>query len=616
GQRFEAEGRLGRPRRGDLSAAVLFVRSAPTSLGQPSPVQRAAGGLRAGLRRACAPLPDEVGGLLPGLVVGDTTALDPGVADDFRATGMTHLCAVSGSNCAIVVGAVLVLARWCRAGPRLAAGLAVLALVGFVILARPSPSVLRAAAMAGLALLALATGRQRAAVPALATAVTVLVVVDPGLASDLGFALSVLATAGLLLLAPRMVAALRQRHVPRCVAEMLAVPAAAQLACAPVIAAVSGTVSLVAVPANLLATPVVAPTTVLGVGATLLSPLWPAGAQYGAWLASWPARWLVWIAHGGAAVPAGALPWPGGVRGGLLLACAGIGVWIMLRAGRWRRLLIVVTLAAVVGAVGGRMVGPSWPVRGWFVAVCDVGQGDLVVLPAGRGQAVVVDAGPDPGTADACLRRLGISRVPLLVISHLHADHVGGLPGIVRGRAIGRIVTTGERQPAAGSAVLREAARAARAPVAAVGGGTSYTVGAVRLQVLAPSRHLGGTRSDANNNSLVVRATIGGNTVLLPGDAEVEQQSALLADHPRALLRADVLKVAHHGSSAQDQAWLAAVAPAVAVVSVGRDNGFGHPSPATVRQLVAGGARVTRTDEEGSVAVAASGRGRLVVAAA
>ena len=223
--------------------------------------------------------------------------------DDFRAAGLSHLTAVSGSNLAIVVGALLGLLRLVRADPRLAAGLGVAASVGFVVLARPSPSVLRAAVMGGVALLALALGRGRSAVPALAAAVLGLLFTDPALAADPGFALSVLATAALILIAPGWAAGLRHRGVPPGVAEALAVPAAACLATAPVIAGLSGGVSLVTVAANLLAVPAVAPATVLGVVAALVSPVSPPAAQLCARLAGPAADWLVAVADRAAAVP-------------------------------------------------------------------------------------------------------------------------------------------------------------------------------------------------------------------------------------------------------------------------------------------------------------------------
>ena len=306
GQRLTATGRLQAPQGGDLTAAVLSTNAAPVAHGESSWAQRAAGSLRAGLQRACEPLPQAQGGLLPGLVVGDTSRLTEEVEQDFRDTGMTHLNAVSGSNVALVVGLVLLLARWARAGPWVAAALCAVALVGFVILVRPSPSVVRAATMGAIGLAALALGRPRAALPALAAGITVLVVVDPALAADAGFALSVLATSGLLLLAPGWRDALRRRGVPAGLAEALVIPAAAQVACGPVVAAIAANVSLVAVPANLLAVPAIAPATVLGVIAAVLSAVWPPGAEFVAWLASWPAWWLVTVARYGADVPAAA----------------------------------------------------------------------------------------------------------------------------------------------------------------------------------------------------------------------------------------------------------------------------------------------------------------------
>jgi competence protein ComEC len=290
GQRLTVAGRLEPATGANLDTAVVSVSAAPTLLGRPPWTQRAAGSLRAGLQRACAGLPGQVRGLLPGLIDGDTTQLDPAVSAAFRATGMTHLLAVSGSNVAMVVGAVLLVCRWSRTGPTVAAVVCGLALIGFVILVRPTPSVLRAAAMGGLALVGLATGRARAAVPALAAGVTALIVYDPALATDIGFGLSTFATAGLLLIAPHWRDALLRRRMPRGAAEAVAVPAAAQVACAPYIAGFTGTVSIVAVPANLVAVPVVPAATLLGVGAAVVSPVWPGGAAFLAWLASWPAR--------------------------------------------------------------------------------------------------------------------------------------------------------------------------------------------------------------------------------------------------------------------------------------------------------------------------------------
>ncbi|MBQ1027889.1 ComEC/Rec2 family competence protein [Micromonospora sp. C95] len=615
GQRLTADGRLAQPRGGDLTGAVVKAVGAPVRLDTPSALQRAAGRLRAGLQQACAPLPDDPGGLLPGLVVGDTSRLPDPVEEDFQATGMTHLNAVSGSNVAIVVGAVLLLARWARAGPALAVGLCGLALVGFVILVRPSPSVVRAATMGAIGLAALAAGRPRAAVPALAAAVAVLVLVDPDLAGDPGFALSVLATGGLLLLAPGWRDALRRRGVPPGAAEALAVPAAAQLACSPVVAGLTGTVSLVAVPANLLAVPAIAPATVLGVAAATLSPIWPGGAELLAWLAHWPAWWLVLVARYGARLPAGNLPWPGGVSGALLLAVLTVALLVAARRPLVRRLVAVCAVAVVLGALPVRVVAPGWPPDGWVVTACAVGQGDTVLLPVAAGRAVVVDAGPDPAAADACLRRLGIRRVSLLVVSHFHVDHTGGVAGIFRGRRVDTVLVPQWPEPVAGRDLVRGTAAAHGTPVVAAPAGWRYRAGAVDLTVLGPPYPMRGTRSDPNNNSLVLLATVDRVRILLTGDAEVEEQRALRERLPPNGLQAEVLKVAHHGSAYQDPAFLDAVRPAVALVPVGAGNSYGHPNEAVLARLARGGARVLRTDVGGDVAVVRSPRGLAVVIA-
>ena len=612
GQRLTTRGKLLPPRGGDLRAAVVSSKEAPALIGQPPWAQRAAGVLRAGLQRACEPLPDDVGGLLPGLVVGDTSRLDPALSDDFRTTGMTHLMAVSGANVAILLGVVLLAMQWTRAGPVTRAAVCAIVLVGFVILARPSPSVVRAGAMGAIGLIGLASGRPRAALPALGAAVAGLILYDPELAADPGFALSTLATAGLLLLAPPWRDALRRRGWPPGAAEALAVPAAAQVACGPVIAGLSGTVSLVAIPANLVVVPAIAPATLLGVAAAVLSPVWAGGAEFAAWLAHWPARWLVLVATYGARVPAGALPWPAGVWGALLLAAITVALLVAARRVIVRRLVLVAALAGMLGALPVRILASGWPPDNWVIVVCAVGQGDAIVLPAGPARAVVIDAGPEPDPVDHCLRRLGVRQVVLFVVSHFHVDHIGGVAGVFRGRQVLAVVGPDWPDPPAGRASV--VAAAGRLQLHEVGPGWAYAVGGLRLTVIGPYEPLHGTNSDPNNNSLVLRAEVKGETVLLPGDAETEEQDELLRHLGAGALRADVLKVAHHGSSYQAPEFLDAIDPAVALVSVGKDNDYGHPNASLLARLARGGARVLRTDQSGDLAAVATGHGLAVVA--
>jgi competence protein ComEC len=602
GQQVVATGRLTPPRGGDLTAAVLSVTGPPQRTGDPPWVQRAAGSLRAGLRAASAPLPDQPGGLLPGLAVGDVSNLDHGLRDDFFVTGMTHLVAVSGTHCAIVVGFVFLLARAARAPPWLVAGISIAAVVGYVILCQASPSVVRAGLMGTIALLALATGRVRAALPALAATVTILVVVDPQLAGTAAFALSVLATTGLLLLAPRWRDALRRRGVPAGLAEAIAIPAAAQLAVSPMIAGMSGTVSLVAVVANLIATPVMVPATLLGVLTAVVSPFSPPLAEFLAWLGSWPAWWLVLVARYGAQAPAAVVPWPAGWTGGLLLAVLTVALLLAARHRLVRRLVAVVAAATVVGALPVSLVASGWPPAGAVVVTCAVGQGDMVVVPLRAREAIVIDAGPEPAAADRCLRDLGVRTVPLLIISHFHVDHVGGVAGVFRGRDVAAVLTTGLPAPELGFGLVTEEATAAGTPVQAAIVGSSYHVGDVTLWVIGPPYEMVGTRSDPNNNSLIIYAQVRGVSVLLTGDAETELQQALLEHVGVAGLRADVLKMSHHGSVFQEPEFFDAVAPAVVMVPVGAGNPYGHPHPAVLARLERAGARILRTDTDGDVA--------------
>ncbi len=603
GTAVEVSGRLAPSRGGDLTAAVLNVTSAPGVLGPAPRSQRAAGALRTGLVRACVPLDPRPGGLLPGLVVGDTSRLPDSVAGDFTATGMTHLVAVSGANLAIIGGLVLGLVRWCRAGPRLAVLLCALSLAGFVVLARPSPSVLRAAAMAAVTLAALALGRQRTAVPALAAATAALLLIDPALAPDAGFALSVCATGGLLLLAPGIRDWLRRHRVPAGLAEALAVPAAAQLACSPVIAGISATVSLAAVPANLLAEPAVAPATVLGVGVAVVAPVWPAAAGFLAWLASWPAWWLVTVAHYGAAAPGAVLPWPAGVAGALLMAVLLVAALLIRRRPVLRLAALVCAAAVVVGALPVAVLASGWPPDRPLIVACDVGQGDAIVLPVASGHAVLIDTGPEPRSTAHCLADLGVSTVDLLVLTHFHADHIGGVAGVFAGRRVRAVLVPGLREPPAGVALAEGEARAHGVPVITAGAGWHWVDGPLSLTVLGPVTTMRGTDSDPNNNSLVLRADIAGHRLLLAGDAETPEQAEILAAVGPDGLRADVLKLAHHGSAKQDNGFLDAVRPAVALVSVAADNGYGLPNAGVLARLSRSGVRVARTDLDGDCAV-------------
>ena len=360
-----------------------------------------------------------------------------------RAVGLTHLTAVSGANLAIVSGAVLVLATAARAPRPVSLAAAGCSVAAFVVLARPEPSVLRAALMGGIALVGLARGRRGRGVSALAATTTGLLVVDPWLIRSFGFVLSVLATGGLLLLARPLSDRIPG---PRPLALALAVPLAAQLACAPVQVLLQPAVSPVAVPANLLAAPAVPPATLCGVLAAALAPFQPWAAHLAARVGGFATSWIAGVAHRAAELPWATVPWPEGVRGALALALAVVAVLGLLLAapprragttrqgdhgpgapgaGRGARAPATVLPALVLLAlVTGWLVSPAlprpdgrWPPPGWAVALCDVGQGTALAVRTGPGRAALVDVGPDPRRVTRCLRGLRVRALDLVALT-------------------------------------------------------------------------------------------------------------------------------------------------------------------------------------------------------
>ncbi|WP_335936924.1 ComEC/Rec2 family competence protein [Streptomyces sp. PTD5-9] len=640
--RLRVGGRLAPPLHdGERNAAVLRPdgKGPPRVIGPPSFVQRVAGSLRGGLRRATEGLDPDARALLPGLVVGDTSRVPPELHEAFRATDLTHLMTVSGANLAILLALLIgppgTALRAERRGlaPRLGIPLRLTAVLGggltlaFVIVCRPEPSVLRAAACGLITLLAIGTGRRRSLIPALAAAVLLLVLYDPWMSRSYGFVLSVLATGALLTLAPGWAEALRRRGAPPRISEALAAAAAAQAVCAPVVVLLASRVSLVAIPCNLLAEFAVAPATVLGFAALAVAPAAMPVAELLARVAGWPAGWIASVARTGAALPGAAIDWPDGGMGALLLAALTVLVVVFARRAMRHPWIcsaaVLLLVLAVLRPPPLTRVLTGWPPPDWAFAMCDVGQGDALVLAAGGGRGVVVDTGPDPALVDRCLGDLGIAEVPFLVLTHFHADHVRGLPGVLRGRAVGAIQTTSFEEPPDQAAFVRRTAAASGVPLVRAVAGERRRIGPLEWQVLWPvgtsatsgvaatgaaaSPETGFPPAGPNDASVTLYVRTGGPTLLLLGDLEPPAQQGLLRRYP-VLPRVDVLKVAHHGSAHQDPALLRGAHPRLALVSVGRDNPYGHPAPHTVDALRAGGAVVLRTDTDGAIAVSGAGR--------
>lgn len=549
------------------------------------------------------------GGLLVGFVTGDTRLLPEDDAKAMRRAGLSHLTAVSGSNLAIVTAGVLLVVRLLRA-PSWARHLAVgVAVAWFAFLTRFEPSVLRAATMVGVLLLAGASGRLRDARHALCLTVLVLIAIDPRLASSVGLVLSASATVGVLIVAPRVRARLPERWHGWAV-EVVAVTLGAQIAVLPVLLVAFGEFRLAAVPANLIAVPVAAIASMPTFTASALSLVHPgAGA-------------LVFAAAGpGAAAVLGTARLFADVGGtiesarpaGVVGVLAAV-VWLLAQRATPRRigagavaLAVVVTWSPVVG-------GHLLP-RGFTVTAIDVGQGDafLVESPAVR---ILVDGGTDEAAAD-WLRRNGVRRLDLVVATHPHRDHVGGLPAVLERPGADLLWAAPiDGEPPGGPEVHRTAVRTdtpVRAPVA----GQSTALGDVTIEVLNPpvGRPYRHTDSEPNESSYVLRVTHGRARVLLTGDVEATAQATLL-EAAGDRLDADVFTVPHHGSATSRPAFLEAVGGHTALIGVGRDNDHGHPAPRVVTLLDELGVRVVRTDRDGTVRVAVTAVGVAERAAA
>ena len=603
GTRVAVQGRLEAPDRGSDVAAVLRVRGAPIVVERPSPGLRLVERVRAGLRRAVADRRPEPRGLVPALVLGDTSSLDAGLAEDFRTTGLAHLTAVSGANLTLLLAFLLTVARWVGVRGWWLRMVGLAGVIIFVALCRTEPSVLRAAAMGLVALAALGSGSRAAGVRNLAVASMILLLLDPFLSRSIGFALSVLACAGIVWWA-RSWTVIMNRWLPVIIAESIAVPLAAQLATVPVLAAISERVSVAGLVANALAGPFVGPATVLGfaaAGASLISGTLAAVFGFGA---AWSAQVIIWIATVGSQLPGS--EWHLSVTP-LTLAWVGISSLLVglsmayVLARPWLSLLLA---GVMIICLGGAPRQPGWPPRDWVMVACDVGQGDGLAVRTGRRSAIVVDSGPEPTAMRGCLDRLGITRVPLLIITHFHADHVAGLTGVLQRRRIGQLWLSPLAPPGPLTAMVRHQAAQEAIPVNAPLPGTRASVGEAELQVLGPVDHVAADQdasSEQNDSSLVIMVEVARLRLLLTGDVEPPGQQAILGTG--ADLRADVLKIPHHGSAHQDPAFFAATHARLAIASAGVDNDYGHPAPRTVQLVRSAGMTLLRTDQNGSVAV-------------
>jgi len=648
GDRIETTGAIQPPPATDYAAYLDRVGAAGTlRAGSITvlPPEPGFGRWLEGLRRSAASaldraVPEPEAGLAAGILIGLRDRVDRDLAAAFTTAGASHVVAISGWNIAIVATTLGALAG--GIGRRRRSVLTGVAIALYVLFVGPSPSVLRAGAMAGIALAARELGRPSRAAAAMGLAVAILLVLNPASVDDPGFRLSVLATAGLMAWGTPLARRLSGPAPGRArawLAESLGVSLAAQAATMPVILLEFGRLSLVAPFVNLGVVPLVAPAMAAGALALVAGTVAGFGIPAVATIGGLPA-WvllgaIVAMIRAGASVPLASVtlsaPWD-------VVAALVSGVAILLlarfgsRLGRGsssgekrpgKRPAPVpaagplssrrghrVALTALAGATVALALAVSHhPDGSTRVIVLDVGQGDAILVEGSRGGRMLVDGGPDPGRLLIALDERLPSwdhRIDTLVLTHPHEDHAAGLAVLLSRYRIGRIYEPGMIGPGPGYTAMAALLAHGGPPHGTLSTGDRLALDDVRFRVLWPDPGRVPLRpsdggSAINNVSIVLLGEVGGRRFLLAGDIEEQVDPELLT---RGLPHVDLLKVAHHGSrTSSTQAFLDAVRPRVAVVSAGLGNPYGHPAPATIQRLRVSAGQTYRTDRDGTVEV-------------
>ena len=558
-------------------------------------------------------LPATSAALLGGLLLGEKTGLPPEASEAFRRAGVYHILAVSGFNVALLASSVFFVLSTLGVPRRVTAVVAGAALVGFALVVGGQASVLRATVMGLLLLGALLLDRESQLMNALALAVLLLLAWRPGDLGEPGFQLSFAATAGIIHLAPPLTSWLIGKRWPGWLAAPMAVSLGAQAAVTPVMLVHFNQLSLIGIVANLVVVPMAAVGTTLGMLALLTAAVsaWAADVLF---QALWPLllalRAAVWVA---ARVPGAMVHLPAPSWAAIAAWCVALALLPYLGSRRWIRATVMVSLALVLGLSIWPWVAPD---NGRLrVTFLDVGQGDAILVELPEGQRLLVDGGPGGNQRlDVGERVLApflwnrpTQRLDVVALTHPDSDHSGGLRAVLTRFGVrefwenGRWITGTEE-------TLRAVERSGACRRTLVAGQRLW-LGSALLTVLNPdgSRPLDDPPPEGQNEeSLVLRLDWRGFSLLLTGDLGGPGEERLLADH--APVRALALKVGHHGSRySSTGAFLDAVEPAVAIISVGARNSFGHPTPEVLGRLEAAGARIYRTDRDGAVILETDG---------
>lgn len=640
---------LGRVTESDATVFVQAITDAQQGTCADGPTEPSTTGrdvIRSTLRDQAAQTIGYAPELLPGLILGDRSQQSETVDKAMKISGLSHLSAVSGAHTSLIASAATILFRSLRL-PRpvvIAAFFGTLLL--FVQIVGTQPSIIRAATMGAIGAWAVFFGRRSQALPILALSTIVLLTLSPQLVHEVGFQLSVAATAGIVLGAQpleRWLHPFFAKFLPDFWASLfsssLAISTAAQLACQPLLLTFIDYVSMYSLVANLFATPLLPLITVPGTLAAALTVSAPALSQVLLHAVALPTSAIGWIATTVTQLPGATVPWPEGIAGTLLIvlhwAATGIVMVKLLRrqrqvqppvrldamTPRWQQipqklapqatmrhtlqfLVVVVAIAAHLAAF--------WPVRSgvvtadWDVIGCDVDQGDMFLLRTGPDSAMVIDTGQDPELAKNCLKRASVTRIDVLVITHLHADHVGGIEGVLDVAEPDRIIYSTGTDPALNASDLgipNEAQHVTEPTVHIIDHARDDENHPVELRwsILSANQRT----TNENNASIVLFAEIyrhgGVATALFTGDMEEDEMAQLLAEQ-RIPQNVDILKLPHHGAKNGGTDLIEHTRPAIALIGVGADNTYGHPHD-DILEALDPRTDIRRTDLHGTFSV-------------
>jgi len=625
---------LGLARRGIALVGSVKSASLVEVLAPGGWIDETAAGIRARTRRlveaSIGARSPRAAGVVTAILIGDRVGLDPADEKRLQEAGTYHVIAISGGNIAILAGCLLVTARVLGLPYRLGLGAAACGLALYVPVAGGGSSVLRATLMAIVYLGARAIDHRSEAASTMAVAATVILCASPLALVDPGFLLTFGATIAIVALVPPVVAAAGGSWIVKSIVAMLAASAASEVALLPVSAALFNRVTFAGLALNFVAIPLMSIAQVGGMVVVGLQGAWPPAARVTAWIPQLAADWLIesasfvaWVPWTTWRVPAPPA-WAVACYYGALVTGIARGVW-------WPRLTRAHPRACSGVAVGAGTIGLA--AAGWVLAApgtapwspalrrltvvaLDVGQGDSTLIRLPGGHTILVDAGGLGGGARfdvgervvvPAVWALGVRRLHAFVATHGDVDHVGGAA------AAATMVTTGEGWegiPVPGDpemVSLLAAAAAAGIPWRLVIAGDVWRAGGVTVRVLHPPVAEWERRRVRNDDSVVLEVRYGEVSFVLTGDAGTPVEPAIAAAlDPSARLR--ILKVGHHGSATSSSwAFLRAVRPAVAIVSCGRQNRFGHPTRVVLDRLFAAGTAVFRTDRQGEVALETDG---------